>query len=68
MMKHSWRITLLLGFLLVLILTGAILRRMGIGEIALILGFFVLVFAWEAGSYVVRQFLKGYNADESEKS
>lgn len=68
MINHSWRIPLLLGFLLVLLLTGFILRRIGIGEIALILGFFALVFAWESGSYVVRQFIKGYHNDPSDKN
>ena len=49
----------MMGALLVLIIVAAIFRRFGIGELALLLGFFAIVFIIEAGAFVARRFLRG---------
>ena len=45
--------------LLALIIVAAVFRRFGIGELALLLGFFAIVFIIEAGVFVARRFLRG---------
>ena len=50
---------IMMGALLVLIIVAAIFRRFGIGELALLLGFFAIVFIIEAGAFVARRFLRG---------
>lgn len=64
-MGHSWRILMMIAVLLVVILIGTFLQRMGIGEMALIFGFLGLAFAVESVRYVVRQFIKGYRNEEN---
>lgn len=60
MTRNYSRPALLLAGLIVVAALSAILRTMGLGELALIAGFFALVFSVESIRYVVRQFLKGY--------
>ena len=50
---------IMMGALLVLIIVAAIFRRFGLGELALLLGFFAIVFVIEAGVFVARRFLRG---------
>ena len=50
---------IMMGALLVLIIVAAIFRRFGLGELALLLGFFAIVFIIEAGVFVARRFLRG---------
>ena len=44
---------------LVLLVVAAVFQRFGLGELAMLLGFFALVFVVEAGVYVARRFLSG---------
>ena len=61
--KRSWRFILLFTLLLVIVAIGAIFRRMGLGEIALVAAFLGLVLVLESGRYVLRQFIKGYRGE-----
>ena len=65
MLKHmSLRYVVLLLALLATIIIAAIFRRFGIGELAVLLGFFALVFLIEAGVFVARRYLRGLRGQE----
>lgn len=55
---------LLLVALLGIIIVAAVFQRLGLGELALLVGFLALVFLIEAGVYVARRFFRGLYGQE----
>ena len=55
---------LLLAVLVGTIIVASIFRRLGLGELALLVGFVVLAFLVEAGVYVARRFFRGLHGRE----
>jgi len=58
------RHVVLLLALIAIIIIASFFRRFGLGELALLLGFFAIVFLIEAGVYVARRFLRGLRGRE----
>jgi hypothetical protein len=54
------RLVLLVGLLIVLGGAGVFLRRLGLGEIGIVVALVALVFVIESARFVLRQFLRGY--------
>lgn len=65
-MKLLWRLWLLLGLFFVVALIAVPIRRIGLGEFAVVLAFFVLAFSVEGARYVVGRFLREYRGGKDE--
>ena len=58
------RLSLLFALFAVIAFIASLLRRLGLGEIALILAVLALAFGVEIVRYIVKQVLKGYRGEK----